>query len=127
MRRQVEPGNLQARVVRLDLAQKAPGPTSDVEQSRGPASSESRLERHERLAPHGRGSAAEQHLDLMVVASGRGGAQIPVTLEMKFLQIITRISAAWHLAKTAHLGRAVSPPLDGAQVSEKIGDAAQRL
>ena len=114
-------------MVRLDLAQEAPGPTRDVEQPRGPASGQSRLEGHERLAPHGGGSTAEQHLNLMVVALGRGAAQITVALKMEFLQIIARISAAWHLTQTALLARTVPPSLDGAQVSEEIGDAAQRL
>src|SRR6266478_9449804 len=114
-------------MVRLDLAQEAPGAAADVEQPLRPASGESRSERHQRLTPHDGRGPAEQHLDLMIIASSRGAAQIPVALKMELLQIIGRVAAVRDLGQTAHLGRAVAPPLDGAQVSEEISGATQRL
>src|SRR5262249_21919251 len=90
------------------------------------ASSESRSERHQRLAPHGGCGTAKQHLDLMIIASSRGAAQIPVALKMELLQIIGRVAAAWDLGQMA-LGRVVPPLLDGAEVSEEISGATQRL
>src|SRR6267378_2307048 len=113
-------------MVRLDLAQEAPGAAADVEQPLRPASGEGRSERHQRLAPHDGRGPAEQHLDLMIIASSRGAAQIPVALKMELLQIIGRVAAIRDFGQTALLARAVPPPLDGAQVSEEISGAAQR-
>ncbi len=91
MRGEVEPGHVEARVIRLDIAQKAAGAATDVEQPRPGAAHESGFERNQRLAPHGSGGTAEQHLDLMVVALGGGAAQIAVALKVELLQVIARI------------------------------------
>src|ERR1700730_371725 len=113
-------------MVRLDLAQEAPGAAANVEQPPRPASGESRSERHQRLAPHDGRGPAEQHLDLMIIASSRRAAQIPVALKMEILQIIERVAAVRDLCQPARLGRAVPPPLDGAQVSKEISGTTQR-
>src|SRR4029077_16978842 len=114
-------------MVRLDLAQEGSGATADVEQPLRFLSGKNRSQWHQRLAPHnGRGSP-EQHLDLMIIASSRGATQIPVALKVELLQIIGRVAAVRDLGQTAVLARAVSPPLDGAQVSEEISGATQRL
>src|SRR5215470_12835164 len=44
---------------------------------------------------------------------------------MELLQIIARVAAVRHLSQTAHLARAVAPPLDRVQVGEEIGGATQ--
>src|SRR5271166_5293833 len=127
MLREVQPGHIKARVIRFDLAQKATGATSDIEQLCRGAPGESGLERHERLTPHGGGGSAEQHFDLMVVTFGRSAAQIAVALKVKPLQVIARVPAARHVVQKALLALTVPPSIDRAQVGKKIDSPTHRL
>ncbi len=132
MRRQIETGNMEAWVIRLYLAKKSPGSAGDVEQPRPhrpltefPA--RARFKRDERLAPHRCRAAAEQHLDLMVVALGGSIAQIPISLKMEFLQIIRRVSTRRRVCQDALLASAMPPLLDRAQIGEEVERAADLL
>ena len=60
-------------------------------------------QRHQRLPAHRRGAAAEQHLDLIIVAFGRGLAQIAVALEMEHAPVIARIALGLRVAQQ-HVG-----------------------
>ena len=127
-RRQIDSGHRQPRVVALDLGEERAGAAGDVEQpsrTAAPFAIQQRLpKRHQRLAPHRRGAAAEQHLDLMVVALGRGRAQIAVALEVEMLAVIGRIAGRLRQLQPALAGIAVAAGVDRAQIGEKI-DRAQ--
>src|SRR5580704_1631183 len=123
---------MEAWVIRFYLAEKSPGSAGDVEQSsRGPpfdaVCRESALLRDERLAPHRCCTAAEQHLDLMVVALGRSIAQEPIGLKMEFLQIIRRISTGRRIGQNALLMFAVPPLFDRPQIGKEVDCAAELL
>ena len=82
-------------------------------------------QRHQRLPAHQRGAAAEQDLDLIIVALGRGLAQIAVALEMEHAPVVVRIAFGLLVAQQHVRGGAVTAGLDLAQIGKEIGGAAQ--
>src|SRR5215469_9175206 len=131
MRRQVETGDIEPRVVGLDFAQKPPGAARDVEQALGLAPSgplpigEHAFQWDQCLAPHCSGTPAKQNFDLVVVALGRSPAQITICLEMKFLPVIGRITLGRGFGQKALFGSAVSSLLDHFQIGKEIDGATE--
>ncbi len=124
-RRQVDPGHRKSRVIPFDLGEKAASAAGDIEQpgrTRAARSFQQRLaQRHQRLPAHRRRAAAEQHLDLVIVALGGGGAQIAVALEVEMAAIVGGVVLGLGQRQQAVARVAVPAGIDGAEIAEEIG------
>ena len=82
---------------------------------------------HQPLAAHRRRAAPEQHLDLGIVALGRGLAEIAIGLEMEFATVIGRVSFRRRFRHQTLTKVAMAARLDRAEIGKEIGGAAQPI